>query len=348
MNISGGIPAWSNKITNDNINSVTGYYKNSIRIDLPYESLPFHISLNCNFIILNYSTDISEGSFLVDDWFNYGNFQDYSLTFILPQNYYTNDYDGDPTIRDGTITYVKHIDDDGRERIHFNLNSRENGFIHFKYEKSELSPIEILMKNWKEFLLAGTISAFIGALVSAVTTLLITKYINRNVEKKENITKWKMTWKNIRKFVDRRVIPQIAKLLGLLLAFSILFELIYNVSQGNASNLNFLKDYAVLSATFFGFTLIGAVFEKRKERSDKKTQKALKKLFDISISFLFCTIAFLWGYTFQFIINGVLESYLGQIWTYLTILFLGTGIALFAMAIFSLFITLFDYRKNIK
>ena len=143
------------------------------------------------------------------------------------------------------------------------------------------------------------------------------------------------------------IIRSVITLLVLFFAFSIYFELIYNIIITKTvaiGSLNFLKDWATFSAMLFGTTLISSIFEKNKD----KHLPVIKRLFTISIMFLASTFAFLWSYTFQFIPNAVISSYIGQyLWFPITIIIMGISFALFAMALISLLETLITYRKKI-
>jgi hypothetical protein len=52
------------------------------------------------------------------------------------------------------------------------------------------------------------------------------------------------------------------------------------------------KEYGTIALTVFGFTLIGGIFENKKERP-----KIVKKLFDSSLSFLITAICFFFMYS---------------------------------------------------
>ena len=70
------------------------------------------------------------------------------------------------------------------------------------------------------------------------------------------------------------------------------------------------KDYGMIALTAFGFTLIGGIFEKRKDHS-----KIEIELLDSSLSFLITAIAFLFMYS----LSSVLPLDMDQIQTYIVV-----------------------------
>jgi len=129
------------------------------------------------------------------------------------------------------------------------------------------------------------------------------------------------------------IIPSIA----IIWATGLILNMIKDV---NAQNYSYFINYAQISLTLFGFTLIGGIFERKKDKP-----KIVKELFKLSLAFLFSAISFLFMYSSMYIkwegINMQIISYI-----FLSI-FIVVGIFSFVYGLLYLFTVLFNYLKEL-
>lgn len=144
-----------------------------------------------------------------------------------------------------------------------------------------------------------------------------------------------------KKFSDylNPVLSIIMPSLVIIMIAGFIFEMINNFKINNYS---YFINYALISLTLFGFTLIGAIFE------DKNKKKPIvKKLFEHSIVFLSSAIAFFVVHSISFILQINEQGFFYQ-----TIVPLLAGICIiigyfgFAWGIFSLLQTLLLYSRR--
>ncbi len=114
-----------------------------------------------------------------------------------------------------------------------------------------------------------------------------------------------------------------------------LFEMFKSIS---AQNYSYFKDYAQISLTLFGFTLIGGIFE-----DVKKGSKIVKRLFVLSLIFLFSAISFFCVYSSMYLkLEGPILIIVGYVIAVLLI----AAFSGFVYGTLYLFLALFDHLKE--
>ena len=103
-------------------------------------------------------------------------------------------------------------------------------------------------------------------------------------------------------------------------------------------------DYAKISLTLFGFTLIGAVFEKNR----KKHNKIIKKLFHYSIIFLSSAIGFFVLYSISFIPFTQGEFFFDKVMPIIIFICMATGYGGLIYGSLGLLEKLVSYNKDLK
>jgi len=88
-------------------------------------------------------------------------------------------------------------------------------------------------------------------------------------------------------WTNKYIIWFFIQLIAIFWITGMLFELMKTLSK---SDYSFFINYAQISLTLFGFTLIGAIFQRKKEYP-----KIIKKMFIVSILFLASAISFLFS-----------------------------------------------------
>ncbi len=158
------------------------------------------------------------------------------------------------------------------------------------------------------------------------------KYMHK--EKDEKIKKdiWHRLSNKISILMEKRLYNYVEIIFGFMMlpialiwVGGMMIEMIKNVTS-EPSALNYLIKYGEICLTLFGFTMLGAVFEKKRlEKEDKAT---LHKLFHLSIVFLASAISFfvLYSITFYNTNSDTAPSYLvilgGGILNIFTIIFI--------------------------
>ena len=135
------------------------------------------------------------------------------------------------------------------------------------------------------------------------------------------------------RFSFRNIISAIA----MFWIFGILFEMIAGLPK---QDYTMFMTYAQISLTFFGFTLVSGIFELRKAVEDSEQSKIIRKLFYLSITFLFATMSFLFLYSTSF---ATLTGKIMQMLLAFQVFFLITGVLSLVYGIIYSFVVLFDY-----
>lgn len=115
----------------------------------------------------------------------------------------------------------------------------------------------------------------------------------------------------------------------------------------NGQDYSFFMRYAEISLTLFGFTLVGAIFEKKNLKDGYSP--ILKKLFVSSLTFLASAIGFLFLYSVMFIPIEPIKANTPFAFYFvmgLVILFAGVGFIGFLTGIMSLFSILLNHLKE--
>lgn len=123
------------------------------------------------------------------------------------------------------------------------------------------------------------------------------------------------------------------------LIISAIWSIIIFLQIGKSSQENYLiiKEYATISLTLFGLTLLSGIFEKRKDEE----LEVVKDLFKVSLMFLISFIILLFCYGF-FYTRLIFEKEIGPAKD-IIILFLLFGIILFIISIGILGLTLIQH-----
>ena len=115
-----------------------------------------------------------------------------------------------------------------------------------------------------------------------------------------------------------------------------LIDMVQNISTKNYS---FFINYAQISLTIFGFTLIGGIFESSKEKPE-----IVKQMFILSLGFLASAISFFIIYSFLFLkFEGIIKI----VGTIILPILMVLGFGGFVWGILYLFTVLFNYLKKI-
>lgn len=133
-------------------------------------------------------------------------------------------------------------------------------------------------------------------------------------------------------YVLRIVIP----VLAIIWVGGMLIDMIKNIGTQNYS---FFIDYAQISLTLFGFTLIGGIFESSKEKPE-----IVKQMFTLSLGFLASAISFFIIYSFLFL---KFEGMIKIIGTIVLPILMVLGFGGFVWGILYLFTVLFNYLKKV-
>ena len=130
----------------------------------------------------------------------------------------------------------------------------------------------------------------------------------------------------------RIVVP----ILAIIWVGGMLIDMVNNIGTKNYS---FFVNYAQISLTLFGFTLIGGIFESNKEKPE-----IVKQMFILSLWFLASAISFFIIYSFLFLKFEGLIKVIGMI-ALPVLMVLGFGG--FVWGILYLFSFLFNYLKKL-
>ena len=139
-----------------------------------------------------------------------------------------------------------------------------------------------------------------------------------------------------------KIASQIIKVLTPLIAIiwlgGLLISMVKNIGQQNYS---FFIDYAQISLTLFGFTLVGAVFENK-----RRINPIVKKLYHYSIVFLSSSISFFFLYSVSFLNfeSGILKQVM-SILILISMIFGFLGLTYGALFLLN---TLLNYSKGLK
>ena len=133
-------------------------------------------------------------------------------------------------------------------------------------------------------------------------------------------------------YILRIIIP----ILAIIWVGGMLIDMVNNISTKNYS---FFVNYAQISITLFGFTLIGGIFEYNKEKSE-----IVKQMFMLSLLFLASAISFFIIYSFLFLkFEGIIKI----IGTIVLPVLMVLGFGGFVWGILYLFTVLFNYLKKL-
>lgn len=133
-------------------------------------------------------------------------------------------------------------------------------------------------------------------------------------------------------YILRIIIP----ILAIIWVGGMLIDMVQNIGTKNYS---FFVNYAQISLTLFGFTLIGGIFELNKEKP-----KIVKQMFILSLWFLASAISFLIIYSFLFL---KFEGTIKIIGTIALPILMVLGFGGFVLGILYLFTVLFNYLKKV-
>jgi len=105
--------------------------------------------------------------------------------------------------------------------------------------------------------------------------------------KKIKIKKWSLV---------QKILPLLFGGIAVLWLFGLFMQFIFSAKTNDYS---MFKEYGMVALTVFGFTLIGGIFEKSKNKPE-----IVMQLFDSSLSFLTTAIAFYFMYSFSSALSG--------------------------------------------
>jgi len=116
------------------------------------------------------------------------------------------------------------------------------------------------------------------------------------------------------------------------------------LSSAKTNDYSMFKEYGMVALTVFGFTLVGGIFEKGKNKPEIVTQ-----LFDSSLSFLMTAMAFYFMYSISSVLSDktvVMDDL--QVWIIVGASFIALMVSFFGLifGLLNLYQVLINYRIN--